>query len=142
MFEIFRENASLAFKLSAQPLYMGRVAFVAVEFIKEYGINDYLGAIVVIRELLSNAIHHGNRNTTEGEVSLQVKYLENNCFQIVVEDSGNGFDYDSINRSLPEDPLRAPSRGYPLIHNISDRVEFNDKGNRITAYLSLGRSFL
>jgi anti-sigma regulatory factor (Ser/Thr protein kinase) len=55
---------------------------------------------------------------------------------VTVEDEGPGFNYGAVRMSLPDDPRRLQNRGYVLIKSLSEKLEFNDRGNCVTAYVS------
>ncbi len=93
--------------------------------------------MVVLRELISNAIDHGNRNAAESGVYIRLEYLGDSHFAVTVQDNGKGFDYQRVARGrLPEDPRKVRHRGYFLIRSLSDRIEFSEKGNHITVYVT------
>ncbi len=56
-------------------------------------------------------------------------------FRIWVEDEGSGFDYESIRDDDQDFQYPEKKRGYLLINRLSDRIRFNEKGNRVTVYL-------
>ena len=105
-------------------------------FLEKFGVTDFSGPSVVLLELLKNAANHGCNGNNETKVSAEVKHIRDKEFKIVVEDGGKGFEYGRLNLKLPEDPRRIRMRGYKLINALSNRLEFNERGNRITAYIS------
>ena len=106
-------------------------------FFKKYApSSDRLSCSIVLRELLDNAVEHGNRGIETRIVTGSLTYLGEGTFRIIVEDEGEGFDCAGLDVTVPEDPRRVKSRGYVLIHALADRLEFNEKGNRVTAYVS------
>lgn len=107
------------------------------DFMNRHDGGESVGASVVLRELLTNAVVHGNQNAGTRRVGVTVEYLGTGRFRLQVEDEGNGFDVSSVDMSLPEDPRELQKRGYILINSLSDRLEFNDKGNRVTAYVTV-----
>jgi anti-anti-sigma factor len=38
--------------------------------------------------------------------------------------------------TLPEDPRRIRNRGYALVNAFSDQIDFNDRGNRVSVYIT------
>jgi anti-sigma regulatory factor (Ser/Thr protein kinase) len=101
---------------------------------------EYVDFSVVMRELLMNAIKHGNKGVAERTVRGFITYLGGKRFRITVEDQGQGFQHTTLNMQLPDKPNLNGTRGYLLISALSDRIEFSEKGNRITVYVTLGRS--
>jgi anti-sigma regulatory factor (Ser/Thr protein kinase) len=93
---------------------------------------------VIVRELLNNAISHGNREIAEKVITLRIEYLGARRFKIVVEDQGRGFNYRNITMDIPENTENIRRKGYVLINAFSKRIEFNEKGNRISVYTEIG----
>jgi len=83
-------------------------------------------------EALINAVKHGNKNQKEKKVVLSFDIIDKGIV-ISVEDEGQGYNY----QQLP-DPrhvsnlLRTGGRGLFLIRKMMDKVEFNQKGTKIT----------
>ena len=93
---------------------------------------------MIVRELLNNALRHGNHEIAEKVITLSIEYLGARQFKIVVEDQGNGFNYRNITMDLPENTEHVKRKGYVLINAFSKRIEFNEKGNRISVYTEIG----
>ncbi|MBA7622352.1 hypothetical protein ES703_29728 [subsurface metagenome] len=102
----------------------------------QYGIQDPTNVILVTREMLKNAAIHGNKNNQSRSVICRLKHLEGSLFRIEVEDEGDGFDYEHLDLKLPENPRHIDSRGYILINALSDRIDFNRKGNCVTVLVN------
>lgn len=138
MIEIVKSDTSLKLKIPSSMVHIGGVittfsGFMRFHKVSEESINQ---AIIVLRELLINAMGHGNRYKAMAPVSIIVDRLDVKRFRIMVRDVGGGFDYESIDTSIPENPKAIKQRGYRLIKAFSDSFEFNKKGNRVTAYIS------
>ena len=97
--------------------------------------SEAIGIKVVLRELLMNAVIHGNGSNGELLVKCAIEHLGDKDFKILVEDEGSGFDHRRV--ADDDQDLQYPEkrRGYLLINRLSDRIQFNDKGNRVTVYL-------
>ncbi|MBP8130212.1 MAG: ATP-binding protein [Candidatus Hydrogenedentes bacterium] len=93
------------------------------------------GAMIVLRELLTNAVVHGNRRDPYQRVYIDVEKHSDRMFRITVEDEGDGFDYRELDLTLPDVLTHIKERGYKLINAFSERLEFNQEGNKITAYV-------
>lgn len=88
---------------------------------------------VVLRELLINAIEHGNENEPKRLVTYAMAIGKpGDCVHLTIEDQGNGFDYATLNMDLGEREIPLMNRGYRLIGNLSRRLGFNAKGNRVS----------
>ena len=134
--EMEKKADTLLMKIPTQQSSAWAVIDSCKAFMDELGVFDTLGIIVVLRELLNNALVHGNRGDMKNKVLIQIEYLKNSSFKIVVQDEGAGFDYHSLALELPEDPRKHRTRGYALINSLSSKLEFNDKGNRIAAIVT------
>lgn len=96
---------------------------------------EAIGIKVILRELLMNAVVHGNKSKRELLVKCTIEHLGDKAFKISVEDEGRGFDYGSVVDDDQDYQHHRKGRGYLLINRICDRIRFNEKGNRITVYL-------
>lgn len=83
-------------------------------------------------EALINAIKHGNKNQKDKKIVVNFDITDKSVV-ISVEDEGQGYNY----QQLP-DPrhvsnlLRTGGRGLFLIRKMMDKIEFNEKGTKIT----------
>ena len=135
--EIVRRNGILSLKLPSKSNLIASAINECSGFVEESGVSDPFSPIVVVRELLSNAICHGNQNNAEKAVFIRMDRLKQDRIMIMVRDEGEGFDYRSISTQLPEEPGRQSRRGYALIYALTESVEFNKKGNQITAFVAV-----
>ena len=82
-------------------------------------------------EAIRNAIVHGNRSNKKLHVKVNYR-LENDRIIIEVEDEGAGFDPRKIADPTGDDNIMKESgRGICLIKRLMDKVDFNQKGNKI-----------
>ncbi len=139
---ITSEHAPNAIKFSLSPKIqlVERVIEETNAFLPKSSSADFTPVKVVLRELLLNAIQHGSGPQGKGLISCSIERNEEMHLKITVEDQGDGFDPELIDMSLPEDASRAPNRGYALISALSDRLEFNQKANRVAAHLTIPKS--
>jgi anti-sigma regulatory factor (Ser/Thr protein kinase) len=93
--------------------------------------------LLVLRELLMNAVYHGNGNDHGRSVAFDVEYLGQEQFRVSVEDEGRGFDYSALDLTIPDDPRRMRNRGYIVIRKICSSLKFNDRGNRVTVEVDI-----
>ncbi len=137
MFNVNENNNSIDFEISSEMRMVDHVAHECREFLKKYNVMCFSNPKLVLRELLINAIEHGNRNIAESKVVCKIEHLENFRFKMLALDQGDGFDYNSLDMELPDDPDQLRNRGYALINAFTEKIEFNEKGNGITVYLNL-----
>jgi len=137
MFQINESENVVAFTISSEMRLVDRVIRESAEFLKQLGIDECKDIKLVLRELLINAIEHGNLNIIERPIDCRVEHIAARRFKVVVEDAGEGFDSRKLDLSPPQNPRQVRNRGYVLVNAMADEIEFNDKGNRITAYLTI-----
>ena len=93
---------------------------------------EAVGIKVILRELLMNAVIHGNKCNGKRLVRSVIEHLEDKRFKIWVEDEGHGFDRDRVADENQDFQYPNMKRGYLLIKRLSDEILFNGKGNRVT----------
>jgi serine/threonine-protein kinase RsbW len=100
----------------------------------ELGIKqDNYGKILVsTMEAVNNAIIHGNKGEKKKLVEIEISYRRKKLY-ITVSDQGTGFKYKEIpDPTKPENIENLHGRGIYLMSKLSDGIEFNDTGNRVT----------
>ena len=93
------------------------------------------GLLIVLRELLRNAIIHGNGANPFQTVSCDIYWDGEATVRVTVCDQGSGFDYQNLNYILPEDPRQVDMRGYRLIHAYAQSLTIEDNGRSVTVTL-------
>lgn len=84
-----------------------------------------------VEETVRNAIEHGNLKDKRSRVKISYR-ISGDSFTIEVEDEGAGFDHKSLPDPTHEDNLMKNSgRGVYLVRYLMDKVEFNEKGNKV-----------
>jgi serine/threonine-protein kinase RsbW len=90
---------------------------------------------VGLTEALANAMLYGNCRDPRKRVRVEA-HLTPAEITVRVTDEGRGFDPRKVlDPTLPANRARAGGRGIYLIHQLMDRVEFNERGNSITMIL-------
>lgn len=92
---------------------------------------------VVLRELLINAAGHGNRWNPERRVSIALQRVGAREVRVEVEDEGEGFEHEVLAEGAAGESQRFGRCGYVLIHRLVDRLEFNERGNRVIVHVTL-----
>lgn len=137
MLSVSREGDSLYIVTSSQNENVGDVIQECLSFLGDIGQSNSLRVYIVLRELLKNAIHHGNGLDKHKTVSCQLKRQKGTKLIIEVADQGEGFDSDSLDFSLPENAKNISKRGLALVKALSILLSFNKKGNVVTSVLHL-----
>jgi len=89
----------------------------------------------MLREVLNNAVEHGNRFDSEKKVTCIVQY-EAPMLNFLIRDEGSGVDFQMEPFKASENYLlRERHRGYALIQELNFLVEF--QGNEVSVKLNL-----
>lgn len=94
---------------------------------------DHYGNILIaVTEAVNNAIVHGNGSEESKLVKVDVK---KDAAEVVfsVEDQGIGFDFENLpDPTAPENIEKPDGRGIFLMKNLSDAVEFDNNGSKVS----------
>jgi serine/threonine-protein kinase RsbW len=105
----------------------------------QYKISDdlYANIMVAVTESVNNAIRHGNNCDKNKNVNLTL-LLEDKSIKFIVEDEGNGFDFNNLpDPTAPENIEKPGGRGIFLIQNLCDEVNFLNEGRIIEMIYNL-----
>lgn len=104
-----------------------------IDIFKEFKLaQKYFNKIYLcVSEAVVNSIKHGNKNNKDKTVLIEVN-CKNRELKVRIEDEGEGFDVDKIEDPTSLSNLKNESgRGIFIIRNMSNKLEYNEKGNRI-----------
>ena len=135
MLQVYREDGAIALELSSEIALVDEAISECNRYFEQLGITEPSSIDLVLQELLMNGIKHGNRDDASKRVKCRVAAIGERELEIEIEDEGQGFDYRNLRTSLPMDPRRIAMRGYILIKALSERIDFNESGNRITVHM-------
>lgn len=139
MFNINESDETISFEIDSRMVNVDRIIREADAFLESQGVAICEEFKIVTRELLINAIEHGNLKKSERRVSASITRSGGDLYEIRVQDEGEGFAYRDLDMSIPENPLQIRKRGYPLINEFSEKISFNDKGNEVTVLVRINR---
>ncbi|MGL1884884.1 MAG: ATP-binding protein [Reichenbachiella sp.] len=100
---------------------------------EKFDLNDdiYGNIMIAVTESVNNAIVHGNKNDKTKNVQLSL-HIEDQLVRFVVEDEGEGFDYDTLpDPTAPENLEKTGGRGIFLMKNLCDDVKFDNNGKKV-----------
>ena len=87
--------------------------------------------LIGLHELVGNAIEHGNRLDPDKSVFVEIVLAEG-YIQAIIEDQGEGFNWrERVDRLLELSGDRERGLGIIMTRLSSDRLVYNDKGNRV-----------
>lgn len=90
---------------------------------------------LALREVLTNAVIHGNREDPSKKVQICGACEGQERFLLVVTDEGEGFDPEAIpDPTVAENVFSTHGRGVFLINRLMDRVEFRQGGRQVLLY--------
>lgn len=98
---------------------------------------DHFGNVLIaVTEAVNNAIIHGNVESSDLNVEIEVGSKEGN-FYFNVKDQGRGFDYNNLpDPTAPENLEKENGRGIYLMKHLADNVEFEDYGRSVFIYFN------
>ena len=139
MFFAKEDNNSFKIIFSSRECYVNDAILLSKKYITRFDISeaDKQKIETLLRELIMNAMVHGNANIEAKSICSSIEYCGWDLVKIIVLDEGEGFNYSRVNTTLPENYGISGNRGYGLINSLSSHLEFNDKGNRVTAYFNV-----
>ena len=121
------------FKIESNILNLRIVENAIDEISTEIGFNqDNYGKILVSTlEAVNNAIIHGNKKDESKSVEIEISF-KRSILRISVEDEGMGFKPKEIpDPTKPENIENLSGRGVFLMSKLADKIEFNEKGNKV-----------
>ncbi|MCP4645542.1 MAG: ATP-binding protein [bacterium] len=137
-FLVERATHAMRFDIgSAATLVRDLVALAESQFHQRAAGSTPPAMTIVLRELLNNALVHGNQGVAALRIRGSVVHTGPDTWEIAVEDQGMGFDHRRVDMRLPEDPRRVRNRGLVLVAALSEGVAFNEKGNRVVVRLRI-----
>jgi serine/threonine-protein kinase RsbW len=102
-------------------------ASAAAEFVKRSGLDEdaAYGVDMAIREAVTNAVLHGNRQDEAKTIEVSLKSLPGEI-EITVRDQGKGFNTESVpDPTDPQNLLKTSGRGILFIRTFMDEVEWS-----------------
>ncbi len=91
---------------------------------------------LVLRELIGNAIEHGNRNDPRRGVVCRVTRLSPQSVELSVTDEGQGFTADDVDLRVLDCPSDSSRGGLRLVNALSDSLRFELGGRRTVCQVS------
>ncbi|HPT76289.1 MAG TPA: ATP-binding protein [Defluviitaleaceae bacterium] len=89
--------------------------------------DDYFDCKLIYAELLVNAVVHGNKNDENKKVTVTINIINDHCFSSIVEDEGNGFNYEDIlDKISSKDALYLErGRGIQIVKSLTNELHYN-----------------
>ena len=145
MYQIYQDNVHLEGSFSSTLENVDKFCVQARPLHNTLGRNDVSFAIeLLLREVLNNAVLHGNKSNPEMVISCSFS-LKERCVDINVTDEGQGFEWKTCLAELARrtqivsDDGLLPTSGYGLclLKEYATHFLYNEKGNHISLTISL-----
>lgn len=110
-----------------------RVEVFLYDIFKEYNLPkaQFNKVFLCVSEAAVNSIEHGNKNDSNKTVSIGVDCTSQSIY-LEIKDEGEGFSLKDVEDPTSISNLRKETgRGIHIIKSLSDKIEYNDKGNGI-----------
>ena len=138
MFKMDESEKILFFEFNSDFKNSEKVITQSYDCLSKFGVttsNDMLkNYILFMRELINNAVEHGNKKDDAKTIKCSFENIKNKRFKITVSDEGEGFDYQNVNLKMGKDASELRSRGFPLINKYVDNILFEDNGATVTVF--------
>jgi anti-anti-sigma factor len=136
MFQVTEIPGAQQFTISSEMQFVDRVVNTARDYLAGFGTTHLTEFNVVLRELLINAIEHGNQRDIHKKVQCSIANLGGPRWQISVIDEGPGFDYHNASFLMPQSSTPR-NRGLPLVNAFTDQLDFLGNGNHVDAFMTI-----
>lgn len=131
IFEVIESKDILHVRFSSYLEYIDEVCMAVTKFLtsKLEGAAPHMFAVnLVLREGLTNAVRHGNKNDPGKIVDFQLKIDRGKAILLEIADQGEGFDWKA--QQTEELPGEADhGRGIHIMGTYFTRYSYNPKGN-------------
>ena len=121
-------------KVPSETRYIRKVSSGILSGISRYDVDEsrLFDIKLCIEEAVRNAMVHGNH--CDKKLSVRTVYwVDNGALNMEIADEGPGFDRgDVADPTLEPHILKNSGRGIYLIRKLMDKIEYNEKGNKIT----------
>ncbi|HEX8143620.1 MAG TPA: ATP-binding protein [Pyrinomonadaceae bacterium] len=127
-------HEKIEFELPSDVSLMNGVLQYLIERVAKLGVikPERSNLFIALDEAFVNAVKHGNKNDPTKLVRITAELSPQEA-RFTVEDEGEGFNVQDIPDPCdPANLFKSSGRGVLLIYNIMDKVEYNERGNRLT----------
>lgn len=134
MFDIKEENNRLQITISSELQLVDKVLDCFEPHTQDLESSQIFALKLITKELLCNAISHGNQNQIEKTVTVIFTRLSNRLF-LQVEDQGQGFQTKNIDWEISQDATNPRNRGLAMVNHYADSIDFNSSGTQISTWI-------
>jgi len=131
LFEVIESKDTLHIRFSSYLEYIDEVCKTVTNFLRsrqERLAPHMFATNLVLREGLTNAVRHGNKNDPDKIVDVQLKIDRGKTISLQIADQGEGFDWKAQQTAeLPKEEDHG--RGIPIMETYFTSYSYNPKGN-------------
>jgi serine/threonine-protein kinase RsbW len=139
MFDIVQKAGGLELYFSATLKNIDQADKETRKYLSLIGKDEHaFEVLLVMREALHNAVERGCALDHRKNVRYALGLKRDNL-TMEVEDEGDGFDWRSIMKRVPE-PESDHNRGLAIMQRCSDEIKYNEKGNVVVLTINLAGS--
>lgn len=135
MFQINRNNGSLSAEMSSDLTLMENFIQLIEKEYDELNSSLLFAVKVCLRELILNAIDHGNQGQYERSILIKTS-IDSDSLKISVSDEGEGWDHQQYEWNQKVDMQNDRNRGLFLVNQYADHLDFNESGSEVFVYLN------
>jgi serine/threonine-protein kinase RsbW len=103
----------------------------------KYGFSEeiYANVLTCLGEAVINGIVHGNRQSPEKNVFINLEQRVENRLIFTICDEGEGFDFNNLPNPTATENLRG--RGVFIIKKLANQCIFSSKGNEVEIHFEI-----
>lgn len=104
----------------------------------DIGDDVYANLMTCLNEAITNAIYHGNKQSAEKKVFVNLEIINNKRLVFTIADEGEGFDFTNIPDPTDQRNLeKLTGRGVYIMRRLADQCIYNSKGNELELHFKL-----
>jgi len=104
----------------------------------DIGDDVYANLMTCLNEAITNAIYHGNKQSAEKKVFVNLEIINNKRLVFTIADEGEGFDFTNIPDPTDQKNLeKLTGRGVYIMKRLADQCIYNSKGNELELHFKI-----
>ena len=123
MYKVNEAEKEISFEISSEHKNVDRIVRETREYLTQHKLEVFSEFKIVLREMLINAIEHGNKNDCNKEVCIFAD-CEEQTISVEIRDEGDGFNLEEVaDPTSPENIKMESGRGLHIIRSLSEQIE-------------------
>ncbi|MGL1903389.1 MAG: ATP-binding protein [Fibrobacterales bacterium] len=141
MYKLRKDSNTLTVDFESRLDYIDRVVLDLSYFVLKKGDFNRVPLEQVIRELVSNAVIHGNILDSNKNVTVTLKAFAGSRFQLIVVDEGFGLSQSDLVMGGEKPQKYIGQKGLALVHHFADEVLTDPATGTVSLYITLSPDF-